>query len=520
MFKDVSKRGVVVGMLVLCLGVCITPCISGGLNQRPTLSTVHPQMLGGSPPKEEWNKTFGSPHLDDAAYDIQQTNDGGYIIGGYARSYGIAYYNPWLIKIDSQGTMEWNKTFDYYSLPTRAGRIWSVQQTSDNGYILGCTFVNMSKSNPDGAQNLPETSRGFINSLVLIKTDSQGHEQWNRTYAGLNYSWCYWVRQTSDGGYIVTGGGNASSDGSPDVFLLKTSSDGSLQWLKMYGRSDMDEEGHMVQQTSDGGYIITGMSDCNYVSDWGKMWLIKTDASGSLVWEKKFQATDNQVSVGLKNYGNSVQQTSDGGYIIAGIMNYEGCLLKTDANGNETWRKTPFLNDISFFCYAATQTTDGGYIATGNGLIKTDSVGNEVWNITIPTPFTTGQQTSDGGYIIAGSNNGYYNGDVWVIKFGKEPEIPKISFTISGGLGIHVKISNDGTVNATNTTWQVNIEGGILHRINKTVQGTVDVAVGDTKTVTTGTLFGLGTIHVTAIVGDTDKVVDGKQLLILSIVKQ
>ena len=98
----------------------------------------------------------------------------------------------------------------------------------------------------------------------------------------------------------------------------------------------------------------------------------------------------------------------------------------------------------SFFCYSAKQTTDGGYIATGNGLVKTDGSGNEAWNITILTPFTAGQQTSDGGYVIAGSSNGYYNGDVWVIKFAQEPETPILSFTVTGGLGIHVKIANNG----------------------------------------------------------------------------
>ena len=403
MARKSVKKSLVLGMLFLCFGVCITSCISGGLNQYLTVFDVHPEMLGGIPPIEEWNKTFGGPNLDDAAYDIQQTDEGGFIIGGYTKSFGIALWNPWLIKTDSNGTMEWNRTFDYYSLPSVSGRIWSVQQTADGGYILGCTFFNATLSNSRG---------GFVSSIVLIKTDSQGYEEWNRTYTDLNYSWCFCVRQTSDGGYIATGGGNASTDGSPDMFLLKTYSDGSIQWLRIYGTNDMDEEGRMVQETTDGGYIITGLSDCNYVTAWGKLWLIKTNSSGIMIWDKKFEGTKGQVDVGLENYGNSVQQTRDDGFIIAGVMNYQGCLLKTDASGNETWRKTPFLNDAMLICYSAKQTTDGGYIATGNGLVKTDGFGNEVWNITIFTPFTAGQQTRDGGYVIAGSSNGYYNGDV------------------------------------------------------------------------------------------------------------
>jgi len=517
MTREVVKKSVVVGILVLSLGMCITSCISG--DSYLTVVDPHLNMLGGIPPSEEWNKTFGNPFLDDAAYDVQETNDGGFIIGGYAKSFGIAIVNPWLIKTDSKGNTEWNKTFDYYSLPSVSGRIWSLQQTTDSGYILGCTFFNATLPNFGEARPFPRMNHGFISSLVLIKTDSQGNEEWNRTYPGLNYSWCFCVRQTTDGGYIATGGGNASTEGSPDLFLLKTHPDGSLQWLRTYGTSDMDEEGHMVQETLDSGLIITGMSDCNYATDWGKIWLIKTDASGSVVWDKKFEGTTSKVHVGLENYGNSVQQTSDSGFIIAGAMNYQACLLKTNGNGNETWRKTPFLNDISYFCYSAKQTTDGGYIATGNGLIKTDSSGNEVWNITIPTPFTAGQQTSDGGFIIAGSNNGYYNGDVWLIKFTPEPGMPDLSFTVTGGLGIHMKITNSGTANATSVDWQVHVEGGILHRMNHTVDGTVDVAVGETKTVGTKMFFGLGGIQVTVRVGDETRIAEGKQLLILSLLK-
>ena len=339
MKRKIVKKSLVVGMLALCLVVCPVLGIRSSVNQHQTGSVVHPEMLGGVPPMEEWNKTFGGPHKDDAAYDVQQTNDRGFIIAGYAKSFGIALWNPWLIKTDSNGTMEWNKTFDYYSLPSVSGRIWSVQQTTDDGYILGCTFFNAMLRNSGEARPFHRMNQGFVSSTVLIKTDSLGNEEWNRTYASLNYSWCFSVRQTSDGGYIATGGGNASTEGSPDLFILKTHPDGSLQWLKTYGTSDMDEEGHMVQETTDGGYIITGLSDCNYTTAWGKIWLLKTDASGTIIWDKKFEGTGGHAKVGLQNYGNSVQQTRDNGFIIAGAMNYMGCLLKTNANGNETDQK-------------------------------------------------------------------------------------------------------------------------------------------------------------------------------------
>ncbi len=521
--KSILKRSLAVVIILACVSLSTLPVIGGAqplLPQAPTMGGSKLQTSPtGNPPKEEWNKTFGGDR-DDAAYDIQQTKDGGYIVAGYARSFGVAIWNPWLIKTDSNGIMEWNRTFDYYSLPSVSGWAWSVNQTADSGYILGCTFFNQTLLNSGETPIFHGRSQGFLSSTVLIKTDSQGHEQWNRTYPSIEYSWCYSVRQTTDGGYIATGGGNASTEGSPDLYLLKTHPDGSLQWLKTFGTSDMDEEGHMVQQTTDGGYIITGMSDCNYDTVWGKIWLIKTDAAGTVVWDKKYEGTNGQKLVGLKNYGNSVQQTRDNGFVIAGSMNYMGCLLKTDASGNEVWRNTPFLSDAVFIGYAGEQTTDGGYIAAGYGLAKTDGSGNDAWNITIPTPFTAAQQTSDGGFVIAGTTNGYYKGDVWVIKFGPEPGTPQLSFTVTGGLGIHMKIRNNGTADATGVAWQVYVVGGIFHLINHTMDGTVDIAVGETKTVGMGMFLGFGSIQVTARVGDATKVAEGTQLLVLSLLKK
>jgi hypothetical protein len=526
MKKQVVIKSIVVGMIFLFMITSLAQGINGDVRQ-PSMPQAEKageakdpaQMFTGTPPKEEWNRTFGGSK-DDAAYDVQQTKDEGYIIGGYTKSYGPAVWNPWLIKTDSKGNEEWNRTYDYYGLAYVSGYIKSVQQTTDGGYILGCFFFNATLPKSGEPPSLHDMRQGIVSSAILIKTDSQGNEEWNRSYSGIEYSWCFCVRQTSDGGYIATGGGNVSFDSSLNVFLLKTYPNGTKQWLRSYGTNDMDEEGHMVQQTSDGGYIITGMSDCNYATDWGKIWLIKSDATGTMVWNKKFEGTCGHVRVGPETYGNSVQQTNEDGFIIAGLIDYQGCLLKTDSKGNETWRKTPFLNDYSFFCYSGRQVADEGYIATGYGLIKTDTLGNEAWNITFPTPFTSGQQTNDGGYVIAGSTSGYYNGDVWLIKFAAESGVPKLAFTVTGGLGVHVKITNNGTINASGVAWRIHVEGGILGLINRTLNGTVDIARGTSTTVGTGMLMGFGGIWIMAQVNEVTKTEAGTQFFIVTLVKK
>jgi hypothetical protein len=523
MIKRVVKKSIVLGMIVLLIGLNIMPAMNGERIQRcmdpdkkDSGEKEFRQMIFSNPPGEEWNKTFGGP-LDDAAYAVQQTTDGGYIMGGYTKSFGIALWTPWLIKTDSTGDELWNRTFTYYSLPFLSGYIQSVQQTNDGGYILGCSFFNITLQKPEGVLPFDGTKRGYQTLMVLIKTDSSGNEQWNRTYAGLEYSYCLCVRQTTDGGFIATGGGNATSDGSVNVYLLKTYPNGTMQWLRTYGTSDMTEEGHGVQQTSDGGYSITGLSDCNYYTDWGKIWLIKTDANGFITWDKKFEGTSR---VGAETYGNSVQQTADSGFIIAGLLDNQGCLLKTDSNGNEMWRKTPFIDDVSFFCYSGTQTSDGGYLATGNGLIKTDALANEQWNVTIPFPFLSGQQTSDGGYVIAGSTSGYYNGDVWLIKFEPEEGTPDLTFSIVGIRGVNLKITNNGTTDATDISYKIHVEGGILGQINVTADNAIDIPAGDTITVGTGMFLGFGPISITVKVADEEQTATGTQLLIFSLVKK
>jgi hypothetical protein len=372
---------------------------------------------GKPEPVTQWYRIFGSG-TDTYGRSVKQTTDGGYIVCGKIT-------NPleegvWLIKTDAEGNKLWDRIFS--SERTAFGE--SVQQTTDGGYIV-CGTRQSGARPPD-----------IRNDIWLIKTDADGNKLWDRTFDGGCGNF---VQKTADGGYIICG----SSDDAENmrVRLIKTDAEGNTIWHKIFAAQYMDQ-GNSVQQTTDGGYIVCGWSR-PLIEGWivGKpnVWLIKTDAEGNKLWDKMFGGV-------LYAEAASVQQTTDGGYIICGIgesakgTGILGALMdkvtgktrpliiKTDADGNKLWDKTFDRG----YGYSAQQTTDGGYIVCGktlllNGwLIKADADGNKLWDKTFNeeiegiTTCNSVQQTADGGYVICGGESSAGANHVLLIKIAPE----------------------------------------------------------------------------------------------------
>jgi hypothetical protein len=373
---------------------------------------------------KQWDKRFGGTD-EDVLNSLQQTTDGGYILGGYSAS-GIGgdktegtrgYYFPdyWVVKIDANGIKQWDKRFGGYN----GQALYSLQQTSDGGYILG----GNSSSGVGGDKT--EDNRGYTDYWI-VKIDANGIKKWDKRFGGSDYDYLYALQQTSDGGYILGGysysgiGGDKTEDsrGSTDYWIVKTDSNGVKQWDKRFGGRNYDYL-YALRQTSDGGYIVGGWTRSKISGDktddsrgWQDYWIVKIDANGIKQWDKDFGGSNDDRLF-------SLQQTMDSGYILGGSSrsNISGdktedsrgvedyWIVKIDAGGIKQWDKRLGGSDFDYL-KCLRQTADGGYIMGGYSF---SGIGGDK------------AQRSRGSY------------DFWVVKIGCPPSA---TLRTSGSLDI------------------------------------------------------------------------------------
>lgn len=343
---------------------------------------------------------------------VRPTSDGGYIVVGTTEIFALGNSDVYLLKTDVNGDTLWTKFFTGSGLDN--GNY--IQQTDDDGYIIAGTTESYGAGSAD---------------ILLIKTDSIGNLLWEKTFGGPDAELGYAVQQTTDGGYIVAGTTFSFGAGTSDMYVIKTDSNGDTLWSKTYGGGSDNDEASSVWQTSDGGFIITGLT-LNFTVGLENVLLIKTGVTGTVIWKKYIG------NGGGFDWGSRVQQTTDGGYIVIGATSSAGAggkdflLIKTDANGDTLWIKTygGIDDDLGG---TVQQTSDGGYILFGYTssfgagdedflLIKTDSIGDTLWAKTYgDTGIDWGafaQQTPDGGYILTGETYNWTTSDwnIYLIK--------------------------------------------------------------------------------------------------------
>ncbi|MFC5270882.1 T9SS type A sorting domain-containing protein [Adhaeribacter terreus] len=426
-------------------------------------------------PAKIWDKTFGSTDIDHL-YAGQQTKDGGYIIGGGSNSgIGGDKSQPhiggnsdfWIVKMDRFGNKQWDKT--YGSLDSEG--IWCIKQTKDGGYIIGGSTHDLPISGD-------KTQSGYgLEDYWILKLDSNGIKQWDRTYGGAHDDHFRSLGQTSDGGYILSGVSNSGIGGSKsqpnkgnlttwDYWVIKTDANGNKLWDKTIGGTG-NEVFKELAVTADGGSILGGYSKSGMSGDKSQpakgnydCWIVKLDSLGSKQWDKTYGGTNNDFLWRIK-------QTSAGNYIVGAYSNSDAngdksqpskgaedlWLLKLDPIGNKIWDKTygtSLYDGIGDFVEDPT----GGYLVSGytvsgiNGdksqaamggadiwILKLDINGVKIWDQTYggtdndwPTDIYV---ESNGSFLIAGESMSGLSGDKsqacwgvtdqWVIKVGESP---------------------------------------------------------------------------------------------------
>ena len=365
--------------------------------------------------------------------------------------------------------MSWN-------IPSKKGRLFQNEESISynkksfisrhGGYIIAGITYSFGAGGPD---------------VYLIKTDDEGNEVWHNTFGGAGNDGAHSVAETSDGGYIITGSTRSFGAGWLDVYLIKTDALGNEVWHNTFGGAQHDS-GHSVQQTEDGGYIIAGCTESFGTGGYYDVYLIKTDASGNEIWHKTFggAGTDS---------GYSVAETSDGGYIITGSTEsfgaggYDVYLIKTDASGNldPDWPENPktFGGADDDYGYSVAETSDGGYIITGSTdsfgaggydvyLVKTDDEGNLEWYKTFGGPEDDDgysvAETSDGGYIIAGYTYSFGAGDsdVYLIRYLEVQDIEVVCKTDKEIYNPWERVQVLADVDNPGSSFDANLLGGII----------------------------------------------------------
>ena len=371
------------------------------------------QLVAGAP-DSLWSRTYGGLDVD-TSYSIAATVDGGFVLAGITRSFGSGNGDFWLVKTDNMGNTQWSRTYGGSALE----RCRSVQQTSDGGYILAGTTRSYGGS--------PEEL------CWLLKTNATGDSMWSQTFGDAPYGdECLAVQQTPDGGYILVGQKYYCQYGEHDAWLVKTDALGTAQWSRCLGTGQHDF-GMDIEQTTDGGYLVAGIR-WNYPGDF---FLVKTDNTGNQIWARTIGGPQTDEC-------HAVELALDGSYALAGCTESYGAggkdfwLVKTDASGIMQWDRT-YGGSGDDDAFSLKRTADGGYLlagyteSIGTGerdmwLVKTDQDGDVEWTRTFGGELLEGAesviQTADSGYAVAGWTNSFGVGaeDFWLVKTG--PEVP------------------------------------------------------------------------------------------------
>lgn len=378
--KTWSYRGC---LFLSCCALFLTLSVS------PAFAVPHAELAG--------EKDFGFQKAD-RGFTALPTDDGGYVVAGETLSYymhGSGGYDGFLVKIDDKGYIKWQRNYG----KGNDERIVAVQPTKDGGFIM----TGYSHSAPWRSDK----------NIFLVKTTAEGVEEWSKIIGEKGDESGSYVLPTSDGGYIICGETNSAGAGDKDLYVLKTTDSGKIQWERTFG-GKCAETGSVLLEIPGGGYLVAGQTNSFGAGNYD-IYLLRLNDKGEKVWEKTFGGSDLEEVT-------SVQLTKDNAFLLAGRTfsysqsNSDAYLLKVDAAGKEIWKRNYPLGNSSLVKSIA-PTADGHYWLAGwvavkgqQGydfwLAKVDSNGKKVWEKRLAHSKFVDEsfaiQPTDTGYLVTG----------------------------------------------------------------------------------------------------------------------
>ena len=501
--------------ICVCMLVLATALPAAGTLNKNIEKEIEPLL----PPSVGWNLTYNRGEFDSIR-DIQQTKpDGGYICCGLTEESNNFYIL--LLKLYANGTEEWH-VVNYalngtYVTSTEMDAIaFHVIQTIDGGFLV--TGVSVISIEIQG-----ETIWGGMG--FLWKTTATGVTEWIEHYYSIEELAVDYIYYSLEiiGGYISTGqriyfdmtGQVIGFDG----FLMETDTNGNIIWIKTFDEGG-NEHLSTLCCTNDGGYLLTGFRESSSIHN-GALWIVKTNSTGDKDWEKTFDGPGFEYY-----YGKGCFQTSDNGYIICGNSGSYGAgsvdvwVIKTDSSGKEVWNKT-YGYTHNDYTWCMSNTSNGDYVIVickdygynpgtmdniwivefnENGETECSYLIEET-GVQIPTCI---KQTDDSGFIISGRTEEYgiSTSDGMVLKI---TPFPYLDIEVKGGLGIKATITNTGLGDAIGVPYEFTVKGGALGLINQTINGTIDILMGNQKSFS-GYFFRFGAITISVKIGFKEKI--------------
>ncbi len=367
-------------------------------------------------PEFRWMRTYGGGE-HDAFGSIIQTQDGGYMIAGETRSFDAEDMDVYLVKTDEEGAETWSRTYDigYYD------NCLSLIQTSDGGFALAGTTSEQDEGS----------------SFLILKTDSDGEEEWSRTFSRAYWNESNSVVQTPDGGFVFAGFTSSEDHTAANYYVVKVDSAGELVWENIYGGAEMEFCTSLVP-TGQGSFMAAGYvvredslgASCNF-------YLVKIAGNGRQMWSRTFE-TDTW------DLCTAITHATGGGYALAGFTNFGQRVDFRLIKINDYMDHCDLVWEGGYggaqrdWCYAIVSTPDGGFVLAGSTnssgageddffMVRTDDAGEEQWRRTFGGNYDevcfSIIRTPDRGYALVGYTESFGAGgiDGWLVKTGSDP---------------------------------------------------------------------------------------------------